>query len=47
MGQITHADVAELADALDSDSVSQFFQTVWADREFGGGNKNKHLVLSE
>ena len=28
-------------------SVSQFFKTVWADSEFGGGNKNKYLVIDK
>ena len=28
-------------------SVSQFFKTVWKDSEFGGGNKNRYLVLDD
>ena len=33
--------------SINCHSVSQFFKNVWADREFGGGNKNRYLVIDD
>ncbi len=33
--------------SINCHSVSQFFKNVWADREFGGGNRNRYLVIND